>query len=670
MFLVPTAKALCPEIILTKTTFLPEETFQVEINGDFQRTIVPSDIAIKRQSNNVRLPVDVFVVKISNSKFFAYFDIPSLEIDVSEDYKIEIGALCSEGFRVRNKIFTIKKPVWKYYHDFENEIKDLWQYFDVETHASALASFSHDNIMYEQGRQQFNLRNCPNNCNSFTNSLAAIATKENEFVSWLKNNMYGNVRDHAYSLLALSIVEEGINSSDIEWLETNAVEDEEKSILVYLKKEDYLSLVSRQSVNGYWSKSGSPDVKTTAIAVFALKNLGELNNTGKIIVESSIANAEQWLFEIFDGSTKKDRAFILYFVFSKENIEAIMTIWPGVVKVDSPNSFSLILQNKGENDIASVIQVMGTNLSSYIPEEGIKEIYFDVPLMTTPDARALFQQIKISYENSYGYNNNYNVPLIIFTQEGEENIGSIGTNETNISEEESQEIKEELNQTNKTTQQEQNLIENPLVFDKTEISEEIIVGQSITMTLKLKNELNQELKNIRVQKSSSLINVIEVEPAFITKMISGETKEIIITISPLKEGIFEGTLDASVKIDDVRYESSMSITINALSGTGIINITKTCSELGGKECEEDEICSISLTRASDTNRCCIPESNCKKETKGIPLLGIIISVVVLIALLAVLFILTRKKKKQMSEILEEAKQKYESKFQRGLPRPR
>lgn len=668
MLLVPTAKALCPEIILTKSSFLPEETFQVEIKGDFQRTIVASDISIKRLEDNTRLPVDISVVKISNSKFFAFFDIPSLNINNYEDYKIEVGALCTEGFRVKSKIFTIKKPIWKYYYDLENQVKDLWQYQDVETHASALAAFSHDSVMYEQGRQAFNNRNCPNNCNSFTNSLAAIATKENEFVLWLQNNLKTNARDHAYSILALDIAGEEINSSDIEWLKTEAIEDEEKAILTYLTKEYYLSLASRQSVNGYWLKSGSPDVKTTSLAVFALKNIGELNNTEKIIVENSINKAEQWLLEVFDGSTKKDKAFILYFAFPRENIESIMSIWPGVVKIDSPSSFSIILQNKGKNNIASAIQVMGTNLSTNIPEKGIKEVYFDVPLMTTPDARVLFQQIKIGYENNYGYNSNYNVPLIIFTQEGEENIGDIGTNETNISEQESEDIKEELNQSNKTTQEEQNLIENVFSFDKTDISEELTVGQPKAITLTLENKLNQELKNIRVQKSSSLINVIEVETSFITKLSAGETKEIIVTISPLKEGIFEGTIDASIKIDDVRYETSIPVTINALAGTGTTNLTKTCQELGGKECKEDEVCSVSLTRASDTNRCCIPGSNCKKETKGIPLLGIIISVVVLVALLIVLFILTRKKKKQMSEILEEAKQKYETKFQRGLPR--
>jgi len=75
-----------------------------------------------------------------------------------------------------------------------------------------------------------------------------------------------------------------------------------------------------------------------------------------------------------------------------------------------------------------------------------------------------------------------------------------------------------------------------------------------------------------------------------------------------------------------------------------------------------------VQQAKDTNLCCIPESNCIRPKNKTSIIGIIIFGVVLVVLIAILFLLSRKKQKQMSEILEEAKQKYESKFQRGFPR--
>ncbi len=670
---VQSVQALCPEIILGKTIFIPEETFQAEIKGDFNRDITAGDISLFRKEDNVKLPVDVFITKISDTKFFAFFDIPNLNIDVSEDYEIKVAALCVEGFRVRTKDFTIKKTIASYYQDLKTEIGGLWPYLSVEDHASALAAFSYDAEYYEQGRQKFNSKNCPDNCNVIENSLATIAIKEQEFITWLNDNKdkNGDVRDMAYALFALKNVGEEINVSDIAWLQANAQNDEEKAILVYLSRENYLDLISRQSFGGYWFKENEPDIITTSMAVFALKNIvnnNQINGSEKVIVEDSISNAQDWLLENFNEGNKKEKSFILYYAFPKENIEAIMSVWPGIVKVDSPDTFSLILHNKGKNNINSLIEVMGNNMTSSIAKDEIKNIEFSVPLMTTPDARTLFQQIKIYFESPYGYSSSYKIPLIIFTQKGEENIGGIGTNETNISEQEEEEIKEELNQTNKTTQQEQTLIELPLVFDETEIIKNITVGQSITVTLKLDNKYDQELRNIKVQKSSPLINVVEISPAFITKMAVGETKNIVVTIAPTKTGTFSGTVGARVKINDIWYENSIPITVIAEPGTGIV--AQTCQEMGGRECKEDKVCSIDTVIASDTFRCCIPPGECKKpasKTK-LPLYGIIIFIVVIVALLAVLLVLTRKKKKQMSEILEEAKQKYETKFQRGLPR--
>ena len=151
--------------------------------------------------------------------------------------------------------------------------------------------------------------------------------------------------------------------------------------------------------------------------------------------------------------------------------------------------------------------------------------------------------------------------------------------------------------------------------------------------------------------------------------IIGEKKNIIVTLTPTQNWIYNGTIDATVKINETRYIDSVNFFINVnIAGAGANLTSKMCSELNGKECADDEACSVAVTETFDSHRCCVPATACKKKQAKIPILGIIILGVVIAALIAVYLLVTRKKQKQMSEILEEAKKKYESKFQRGFPR--
>jgi hypothetical protein len=236
-----------------------------------------------------------------------------------------------------------------------------------------------------------------------------------------------------------------------------------------------------------------------------------------------------------------------------------------------------------------------------------------------------------------------------------------------------------MNQTNKTTEPEPgeppvpSLIEKPLSFDEDEIIRTIRLGESASVVLELTNELDQELRNIYIQKSSilSLMGGVTIEPSFMSGMNPLDSRDILITIAPERSGYYEGTIDSSVKIDDKTYKDSVIFKIDVIKGTGngVTNQsvpTKTCAEMGGKECDEGYVCSVTLAQAKDTYKCCIPPTNCEKieQGGGASTLGIIIFCVVVLALIIVLILLSRKKKKQMSEILEEAKQKYGTTFPR------
>ncbi len=685
---MPRLLAACPEVILTKQEFLPGETLQAEINGNegFTRDIVSSDISIIRQKDNSRLPADIFVVKISKQKFFVFFEIPSITLTNPENYVLRVGALCNNNFKLSNALFVIKKPISKYYDTLEGQVKNLWNYMSVEEQASSLMAFQHKTELYDQGKNAFSSRNCPNSCKNIENALALIALKQQNLIDGLNNskiiidsqnscwgnkiNNQCNSRDTAFILLALKLTGNSIDERALQWLKNNQINGEEKAIMVYLTGENYRELISGQYSNGLWMKNNNYDFITTSLATFALKNidLTKLNNSQDVAsIRNSISKAEQVLLEKFSYMSREEKAFVLYFVFPANKIEAIVSLWPGVIKTETEKSFSLIIKNKGSTQANVMIEALSTVSTATLPLNSLKTFNFYVPLMTTPDERALFYTMKIYYDNGYGYSNTYNLPLIIFSEKGDMNINkSLETNQTIITPEEEEELKEQ-NQTNKTTES-GNLIEKPIKFQQTEIKRDLTSTEPVSIALILENKFGKDLSNIYIQPSLTLTNFAAVNDSFINKLSAGEKRTIIIKLTPYQTGTYNGTIDATVKIDGVYYSDSINIFADVkLSGNQ--NATqKTCSELLGKECPAGEVCSNPTVESFDTRRCCIPASSCKKQQSKSVLIGIIILGVVMVGLILFYFLVSRKKQKQMSEILEEAKTKYESKFQRGFPR--
>lgn len=681
--------AACPEVILNKQEFLSGETLQAEINGNegFTRDIISSDISIVRQRDNLRLSADIFVVKISKQKFFVFFEIPSVSVTTSENYVLKISTLCNNNFKLSSNIFIIKKPISKFYETFEGQVKNLWNYMSVEELTSSLMAFQNNPELFEQGKNALASKNCPGSCKNIENALALISLKQQTLLDGINNSKiiinstqthcWGNninnqcdSRDTAFVLLALKLTENNIDEQALQWLSNNAVNGEEKAILVYLTKQKYRELISSQSINGLWMKNNNYDITTTALATFALNSidLTKLNNSQDVVsIRNSISKAEQVLLEKFGLMSREEKAFTLYFVFPSNKIEAIISLWPGVIKTETEKSFSLIVKNKGSNQANILIEALNTNSTASLPLNGLKTFNFYVPLMTTPDERALFYTMKVYYDNSYGYTNIYNLPLIIFTEKGEMNINkSLETNQTIITPEEEEELKGQ-NQTNKTTES-GNLIEKPIKFLQTEIKRELNSTVQVSVALTLENKLNKDVNTIFIKQSTMLIGIVTVDPGSIPKLSPGEKKTIIIKINPYQTGAYNGTIDATVKIDGVDYEDSVNFFADVKLLGNQTTTQKTCSELLGKECPTGEICSTQTVESFDSRRCCVPASSCKKQQNKSVLIGIIILGVVLAGLVTFYLIFSRKKHKQMSEILEEAKTKYESKFQRGFPR--
>jgi len=220
----------------------------------------------------------------------------------------------------------------------------------------------------------------------------------------------------------------------------------------------------------------------------------------------------------------------------------------------------------------------------------------------------------------------------------------------------------------------------PVVIFPTEISEEpktssdLRFSKSIENFTVLKNSdfqfevtlLNigqEDINNISIL--TDLKDIITINPEKITKLFAGTSQKINLTINSNKEGIYNGTLSAY----SGNYTAQSFITIITLEDKeeleevieeSEITQEKTCSELGGLFCEEDEKCE-GISRLTIDGLCCIGE--CKKEKSGAGKTIALLVIIVILALIGFLvFKKLKSKRKTQKEILKEKAEKYEERF--------
>ncbi|HDI03228.1 MAG TPA: hypothetical protein ENF67_01675, partial [Candidatus Pacearchaeota archaeon] len=88
----------------SKTSYLPSETLQLEIEGNFTKSLSIDNIFFYR--NDLRLPTAVFLSKINDKRYFVWFDLPK-EPGI---YKIRVIGYCNQ-LCIAEKRIEIVKPV-------------------------------------------------------------------------------------------------------------------------------------------------------------------------------------------------------------------------------------------------------------------------------------------------------------------------------------------------------------------------------------------------------------------------------------------------------------------------------------------------------------------------------------------------------------------------------
>jgi len=459
----------------------------------------------------------------------------------------------------------------------------------------------------------------------------------------------------SYAILALYKTKSNFTDAELKavsWLATNAETTEEKAFLYYVNKDyDILSeILNLQNANGWWPKAQNnyiQDVKATSVEVFALKNAINKSQT----IKNSIERAEKWLLN--QRLSLSDKLFVFSFGFQANEIEPQLSIWPGVVKTEG--RFNLLMQNKGSIDINAEILLLNSSYDVKVPINSTKNIEFNI-VSSTIDGRTLFENMIINYHSAISdINYNYVVPVIIFTQKSglEQLNGTINLGEGTIN---------ESQLTNKTADINQDII-RLFRFAEQSVSKNISINEEYVIKVRLSNQLENEIKDISITYSSSLIGIItRIEPAYINNLVSEDIKIVNIYVKPTNTLIYDGDIIATGEYNSRKISTNLDLIIKGIIGETLE--AKNCSELDGNICKEDETCKGSIIIAPDTDTCCI-QGKCEKNEKGKSVAAIIV-IAVIIILLIVLAILKRKPKKEMKEFLKGASQEYEKKFQRPL----
>lgn len=773
--------ANCISLKLAKTSYLPYETVQLEIDALTIKEILASDIFLYK--GEIRIPITIFLTKVSNTKYFAWFDL----LPGEGNYSVKVRGNCKEGFLVESLNFKVEPAISSKYDSLKFLVEDKFSSMSLEEHLLTAMALSYDSKMSEQAMNSFVSRtdSCLNkNCSAILNSFTLMAFKDGlirqkmldaieasqNYVNkglWkllinstaaqncllLINNEPSNISLNsgsnlidlsfenvttetikvriecnesvrsklnynykqfskdiefgegailqqilnnrgcfasnfnnifiscdseatAYVLLALARTNKFDSNSTahisaISWLNKNANSVEEKAVVYYLTRntETLTWLLSSQTGNGWWPKNLSyiPDVKATSLAMFTIKNYA--TNESSVELLNAVSKAEKWLLNNFNNFSLKDKAITLAFAFTPSDIEPILAIWPGLVKTSSLESFSFILQNKGTQDIVINASLLNATIETSLAKGTVKNVKFNVPFLTTTDGRALIEMLNLNYKTNISNKIfNYNVPMVIFTQKSvhEQVNGSVNASDEEINQSKQEEIINETQQRteNRTTEINQSLL-GLFRFVEKSISKNVSVGESFSVSVRLSNQMDRDLKDIKISYTSPLILMggsITIEPQSIEMLAKGEIKTIKIYFSPTRAGNFNGEIEAFTKYDSQEIKAILPVNISV---TGIVVELKNCSAMGGKICNApNENCTGNLTTSLESYQCCIPASECKKTGDKGTLIALIIIIVIVVVLLIILIILKRKPKKEMKEFLEETSKAYEKKFQR------
>jgi hypothetical protein len=478
----------------------------------------------------------------------------------------------------------------------------------------------------------------------------------------------------AYALFSLKLAGFSITNqnSAIEWLSDNANSVDQIAILYYLTGDESRlnQVLSSQNYNGAWQKNGANDVRVTVMNYYILNSR---NKTYEVI--EALDKANDYLEGKLSTSTLLEKSYMLYFVFP--NVEPFMSIWPGVVKVNSQSSFSIILQNKGTEKIKGQIRFMNFTDDFQMDENSMKNLQVSVPRIETPGGIAIGEVMQLIYSDDIPNSifRTYDIPIIIFTFNGTGTyFGNFTINDTNINGSQRGNI---INGTvndpeyNKTANLSGDLITKNFYFNPLSLNNTFFTEDTVTLSAVLTNKFPDSVKNIVVQPSVRLIE-LDLSPVNIEELKSGESKTILFYANPTDLDIRPGSKAEGFVTARGSYKGQdISTIVNLFFNSSVVENLNTCAEIGGKDCaSENKFCKnsqFSSNRTSDLGlRCCISECENIKSPSKSRTLAVILVIAVIVILVAVLLIIKRKPKRDMKDFLDDISKEKQPGYTEGF----
>ncbi|MAG47866.1 hypothetical protein CL617_04630 [archaeon] len=605
IFLISSVNAANIDIITPKDDYLAKETFQAEIilNIDSLSKISTNNLKLINETNSI-IPVQYFLEQLTNKHYFIYFNLPNIDQGIYKfqldniQYKLDNSLKIESPF----KEFNIKKLNPGFDYLLENQNSDGSFNSISET---ALASLALKNIYPSQAKKSLNyLENNQDplgcypkgNCNIKDTSFALLSlhnfnkdtTKitnwllgaQNNFDigSWtltlnsgssclvnnqnyqtsqsidinvntenliiscdaeteitLKHSFLGNVKtiqqlqateanitidnsqcfgknyksecDYESTSLALYSLKQTGNTITTNYLQENPSDTKtlDQAFLNLLNNNQYSkdwlenNLITNQNA---WSLSSvsisqTPDVYSTIFATLSLKDTEQYEKSIKYLEKQTTNNI-------------LNSALILHLFLADQQKEPIISIFPAFI--NKKGSFDLIIKN--ENNIPTLVKVNSpnfTNIPASFTLENTKVFSVNVP-KTSKD---------FNIEIDYG-NNSYSISVIT----GNLTQGSNG-------------IKPLIQPPENSI-----LILTKDLSEKTSLIATLLKEDEITDDLRIKNNWDFILNNIKIELTGNLAEIIELEKYNYNTIQPNEIlkQKIIINKNKNSLGLFEGEL--------------------------------------------------------------------------------------------------------------------------------
>ncbi|MCH7568172.1 MAG: hypothetical protein IIA87_02010 [Nanoarchaeota archaeon] len=171
------------------------------------------------------------------------------------------------------------------------------------------------------------------------------------------------------------------------------------------------------------------------------------------------------------------------------------------------------------------------------------------------------------------------------------------------------------------------------------IESTLLIDQEGTYPFRIINFREQDLTNIIFEYDT---NLFEIFPEPIELLSSNEVAEFNLTLKvknqPISETILvrSGNLTIELPINIQYTENIEEVETPYLEQNFSESQAYYCSELNGKFCSAEEVCSLDVTSALDGNNCCIGTCSTPKEKTSYAWVGYLLGAIVLIILIIII----------------------------------